>query len=102
MSLAAAPQSLELQVGGAVDSTEQPYVLREADQELLELLKAGEFVNIVTSRQMGKTSLVYRAEAQLMPQGFSFAYYDLSKLHSETDARRYFQTLVGQLARGLN
>lgn len=92
----------ELKVGGPVDSAEQPYVSREADQELLDLLTAGEFVNVVTSRQMGKTSLVYRAMAQLAPQGYQFAYYDLSALRSETDARRYFQTLVGELARELD
>ena len=96
------PQPQELKVGGPVDSTEQLYISREADQELLDLLKAGEFVNVVTSRQMGKTSLVYRAMAQLAPQGYQFAYYDLSKLRSETDARRYFQTLAGELARELN
>lgn len=92
----------ELKVGGPVDSTEQPYVSREADQELLDLLKAGEFVNVVTSRQMGKTSLVYRAMAELRPQGYQFAYYDLSALRSETDAQRYFQTLVGELSRELD
>ena len=64
--------------------------------------KAGEFVNVVTSRQMGKTSLVYRAMAQLAPQRYQFAYYDLSKLRSETDSRRYFQTLVGEIARELD
>ena len=95
------PLSRELKVGGPVDSSEQPYVSREADQELQSLLKAGEFVNVVTSRQMGKTSLVYRAIAELTPQGYQFAYYDLSALRSETDARRYFQTLAGELAREL-
>jgi formylglycine-generating enzyme required for sulfatase activity len=95
-------QPRELKVGGPVDSAEQLYVSRDADQEFLDLLKAGEFVNVVTSRQMGKTSLVYHAMARLAPQGYQFAYYDLSKLRSETDSRRYFQTLVGEIARELN
>ena len=102
MSTADASQPRELKVGGPVDSTEQLYISRDADQELLDLLKAGEFVNVVTSRQMGKTSLVYRAMVQLAPQGYQFAYYDLSKLRSETESRRYFQTLVNEIARELN
>jgi formylglycine-generating enzyme required for sulfatase activity len=95
-------QPRELKVGGPVDSAEQLYVSRDADQEFLDLLKAGEFVNVVTSRQMGKTSLVYHAMALLAPQGYRFAYYDLSNLRSETDSRRYFQTLVGEIARELD
>jgi formylglycine-generating enzyme required for sulfatase activity len=102
VSTADAFQPPDLKVGGPVDSTEQLYISRDADQELLDLLKAGEFVNVVTSRQMGKTSLVYRAMVQLAPQAYQFAYYDLSKLRRETDSRRYFQTLVSEIARELN
>ena len=42
--------ALELKVGGPVDPEDNLYVRRDADDELLGLLRKGEFVNIVTSR----------------------------------------------------
>ena len=96
------PAERELKAGGPLDAEDHLYVARDADQEFLDLLKANEFVNVVTSRQMGKTSLVYHAMAELLPQGYHFAYYDLAKLRSETDRRTYLQTLVSELDRELN
>lgn len=101
MNDAGSAEPRELKVGGPVDPTEHLYVTRDADREFVDLLNRGEFVNIVTSRQMGKTSLVYHAMAQLTPQGYRFAYCDLATLRSESDPRRYFKTLVGELAREL-
>ena len=91
----------ELKIGGPVDQEENLYIARQVDEEFFGLLRAGEYVNIVTSRQMGKTSLVYRAIARLAPEGMRFAYFDLSRLRSEPDARRYFSTLIDDLAREL-
>ena len=91
----------ELKTGGPLDAEDHLYVARDADQELLGLLKAGEFVNVVTSRQMGKTSLVYHAMAELEPKGYHFAYLDLAPLRSEMDRNKYYQTLVSELARSL-
>jgi formylglycine-generating enzyme required for sulfatase activity len=91
----------EPKVGGPIDPAEDLYIRRGADAEFIELLKAGEFVNLITSRQMGKTSLVYRAMAELGRQGYRFAYFDLSPLKHEPDAQRFFRTLVDELARGL-
>jgi formylglycine-generating enzyme required for sulfatase activity len=100
MSAAAAAER-EPKVGGPVDPQENLYISRSADQEFLELLRAGEYVNIITSRQMGKTSLVYRAIADLTPQGVKFAYFDLSRLRNEQQARRYFRTLLVEIGREL-
>lgn len=91
----------ELQVGGPVDSTECIYITRDADREFLALLADGEFVNVVTSRQMGKTSLVYSAMTRLADQGYRFAYLDLSPLRTETDPRIWFQSIIEALAREL-
>ncbi|RDE50729.1 MAG: hypothetical protein DVS81_09680 [Candidatus Accumulibacter meliphilus] len=96
-----AVQPSEVQVGGPVDSSERVYITRDADREFTDLLRGGEFVNVVTSRQMGKTSLVYHAMLQLGPQGYRFAYLDLSPLRTETNPRIYFQSIVRGLAREL-
>lgn len=93
--------TLDVKVGGPVDATEQVYVVRASDQEFIEQLRAGEYVNVVTSRQMGKTSLVYRAMALMEGKGYRFAYFDLSPLKNEDSPQLYFQGVVKGLARKL-
>jgi hypothetical protein len=39
------------------------YIVREADDELYRLLMSGEFCYILTTRQMGKSSLMARTAA---------------------------------------
>jgi len=94
--------ALELKVGGPVDPEDNLYVRRDADDELLGLLRKGEFVNIVTSRQMGKTSLVYKARSVLEKEGLRFAIVDLSGLGKAADAARYFRSLIEELASELD
>lgn len=93
--------TLDVKVGGPVDATEQVYVVRASDREFIEQLRAGEYVNVVTSRQMGKTSLVYRAMALMEGEGYRFAYFDLSPLKNEDSPQLYFQGVVKALARKL-
>ena len=45
-------------VGGTVQAGGGIYIPREADNELLELCRAGEFAFILSSRQVGKSSLM--------------------------------------------
>jgi WD40 repeat protein len=56
-------------VGGNVDSRTRAYVEREADGELLELCRRGELAFMLTSRQMGKSSMMDRAALQLEAEG---------------------------------
>jgi formylglycine-generating enzyme required for sulfatase activity len=88
-------------VGGPVDPAGNLYIVRKADDEFVGLLRAGEFVNLITSRQMGKTSLVYRAMAELGEEGYLFAYVDLAPLKNERDGPTYFRLLLEELARQL-
>jgi hypothetical protein len=94
--------TVDFAVGGPVNSLEQVYISRDADAEFIALLGKGEFVNIVTSRQMGKTSLVYHAMAQLSRESYCFAYYDLSKLRFEKDRSIYFRTLLEGIHRDMS
>ncbi|WP_017713833.1 AAA-like domain-containing protein [Prochlorothrix hollandica] len=52
-------------VGGTVQAGSGYYVTRAADGELLELCLAGEFAYVLTSRQMGKSSLMVRTADRL-------------------------------------
>src|ERR1035438_742447 len=46
--------------GGGLAGTEKVYVIREADREVTDLLRAGRFVQLAEPRQQGKSSLINR------------------------------------------
>jgi hypothetical protein len=56
------------------------YLERPADRELFEFLSAGEFCYVLTSRQMGKSSLMARTAARLREGGTLAAVVDLTLL----------------------
>lgn len=58
------------------------YVERQADRELFDGLVHGEFRYVLTSRQMGKSSLMSRTAARLRAQGFRVVSIDLQGIGS--------------------
>jgi WD40 repeat protein len=71
------------QFGGSLPSEAQTYVTRQADRELYEHLKLDKFCYILTSRQMGKSSLRVRTMQRLQKEGIVCGAIDLTAIGTE-------------------
>src|SRR5437870_8028434 len=83
--------------GGTLRSDAPSYVERRADRDLFEALLRGEFCYVLTSRQMGKSSLMVRAAARLREAGVTVAILDLTAIGRNLTAEQWYEGLLGIL-----
>src|SRR5690349_14615643 len=88
--------------GGTLPLDAPSYIRRRADEELFALLRQGEFCYILSSRQMGKSSLMVHVGARLRDAGVRVAILDLNAIgHDGLTREQWFFSLTLQLGERL-
>ena len=85
--------------GGTLRADAPSYVERPADLDLVAGLLAGEFCYVLTSRQMGKSSLMVRAAHQLRERNIHAAVLDLAALGQNVTPEQWYDGLTIRLGR---
>jgi AAA-like domain len=102
-SLATRHSPLPFYVTGGTLTREAPsYVTREADRQLLDGLRRGEFCYVLTSRQMGKSSLMVRTATRLREEGTDVVLLDLTAIGQNLNAEQWYSGLLTQMGEQLN
>lgn len=73
----------EYQVGGSLPLDAPTYVTRQADADLYQGVKSGQFCYVLNSRQTGKSSLRVRTMQRLKAEGISCAVVDLTAIGNQ-------------------
>ena len=88
--------------GGTLRRDAPSYVARRADEELFGGLSEGRFCYVLTSRQMGKSSLMVRTAARLRESGASVAVLDLTAIGQNLTPEQWYDGLLGRVGQQLD
>jgi AAA-like domain len=88
--------------GGTLHLDAPSYVKRQADEDLYTCLTQGKFCYVLTSRQMGKSSLMVRTAARLRADGVAVVVLDLAAIGQNLTPEQWYEGLLGRLGQQLD
>ena len=88
--------------GGTLKRDARCYVTRHADEELHQSLRDGKFCYVLTSRQMGKSSLMVRTAVRLREEGAQVAVLDLTALGTNLKVEQWYLGLLNRVGQQLD
>lgn len=89
-------------IGGTLGRDTPSYVPRAADERLFGALARGEYCYVLTSRQMGKSSLMVRTASRLREHGVTVAVLDLTSLGVNLTPEQWYDGLLARIGRQLD
>ena len=95
------PETAFYITGGTLQPDAPCYVERAADQQVFDGLAQGEFCYVLTSRQMGKSSLMARATHRLRQAQVHVSAVDLTAIGLNLTPEQWYDGLVLRLGRQL-
>jgi WD40 repeat protein len=88
--------------GGTLHQNARSYVERKADRDLYDTLLRGDFCYVLTSRQMGKSSLMVRSAARMREAGGRVVALDLTAVGgSELSSEQWYYGILDMLGEQL-
>ena len=94
--------NFSLQIGGTLVPGKNVYITRPEDEMVYRLLLSGQYINILTSRQMGKSSLIANVAGRLEENGFIVAVFEITEIGISIDSTDWYKTLMQLIASGLD
>ena len=89
-------------IGGTLHHDSPAYVERQADKQLQSVLSAGEFAYVLTSRQMGKSSLMVRTTRELRKQDIKVVILDFTAVGQNVSPEQWYDGLLLGVGRQLD
>ncbi len=89
------PQAADFFItGGTLRADAPSYIARQADEDLYAALSSGEYCYVLTSRQMGKSSLMVRTATRLAQDGVSVGVVDLTAIGQNVTVEQWYEGLL--------